>query len=491
MLTTLLFVHAFLVQHIGGSPTTDKLQSTATIPLTLTPADSCTDIDGCRTRYNIIWSSLVTILACVWTAVHRNIPEPAKAEESRLRHVAARVLEVAKIVVVTLLAPEWVLAWAVRQLLNARAFGKELEDARDEAARAWKTKRWVDEREGRGGSAGADKGERIPMRHRYLKRQAFDGSSLAVDEGAGRMRGRWTTRHWFFVIMGGFHYYEEGEPKHPLSRENVLGLVKTGDLVPPADDEIRGWSQGDALSKTLAVVQTLWFVIQCIARRVEGLPIMQLEVMTLAYTIMTVAMYAAWWDKPQNVGSPVRVVVKKLPESELPQLEHPQWYEWVFVVTAGWQDIFVDLRTHPRVPTFYGGGTNSDLNDTYADVIASGAAMVFGAVHCAAWNYAFPSRAEQLLWRISSVAIVVLPGAMLVSMVLMIITNRVSTYPDRTLDTVIDLSVNIVPPLFLFSGPIYVAARLLLLTLSFTTLRSLPYEAYRAVQWTVFIPHFT
>ncbi|KAI0059748.1 hypothetical protein BV25DRAFT_1785836, partial [Artomyces pyxidatus] len=80
----------------------------------------------------IIWSSLVTILACVWTAVHRNIAAPAKRGDSRSRRLVARVLEVAKIVVVTLLVPEWVLAWAVRQFLNARQIGRELEAARGE-----------------------------------------------------------------------------------------------------------------------------------------------------------------------------------------------------------------------------------------------------------------------------------------------------------------------------------------------------------------------
>ncbi|KAI0062786.1 hypothetical protein BV25DRAFT_1825331 [Artomyces pyxidatus] len=90
--------------------------------------------------------------------------------------------------------------------------------------------------------------------------------------------------------MGGFYLFKSGEPQHPLSRQDVVELVRTGDLVPPTEDEIRGWSQGDGLSKTLAIAQTLWFVVQCVARRIEGLPITQLELMTLAYTTITIAM---------------------------------------------------------------------------------------------------------------------------------------------------------------------------------------------------------
>ena len=37
--------------------------------------------------------------------------------------------------------------------------------------------------------------------------------------------------------------------------------------------------------------------------------------------------------------------------------------------------------------------------------------MVFGGIHCIAWSFAFPSTTEQLLWRISSIAITGIPLA--------------------------------------------------------------------------------
>ena len=37
--------------------------------------------------------------------------------------------------------------------------------------------------------------------------------------------------------------------------------------------------------------------------------------------------------------------------------------------------------------------------------------MVFGGIHCIAWSFAFPSSTEQLLWRISSIAITGIPLA--------------------------------------------------------------------------------
>ncbi|KAI0059813.1 hypothetical protein BV25DRAFT_1025789 [Artomyces pyxidatus] len=292
--------------------------------------------------------------------------------------------------------------------------------------------------------------------------------------------------------MGGFHYYKDGEPRHPLSRHDVVQLVRRGDLVPPTDEEIRNWSQGDGLSKTIAVVQTLWFVIQAIARRIEGLPITQLEIMTLAYATITVAVYLAWWDKPQNVGGPVRVAVKELPEPA-PVEKRKYWATHIFYVVAGMQDTLVDLRHKRHVPTFYGGGTyikpplvgGSGYNHISADAIALVFAMVFGAVHCAVWQYPFPSVAERHIWRVSSLAIVALPAAMLVPVLVMLIMmwNSVQI-PDF-------VPHGLFPFLFNLCSLPYITVRLQLIAISFSTLRSLHLDAYRAVQWTLRIPHST
>jgi hypothetical protein len=94
----------------------------------------CNDIHSCRTFTNLVWSCLTTIFACTWTAIHRNIPASRKGKLSG-------ILETGKIIVVALLVPEWVLAWAIRQFLNARAVGKALEDARTEARNTWGAKR--------------------------------------------------------------------------------------------------------------------------------------------------------------------------------------------------------------------------------------------------------------------------------------------------------------------------------------------------------------
>jgi len=65
------------------------------------------------------------------------------------------------------------------------------------------------------------------------------------------------------------------------------------------------------LSKGLVIVQTGWFVLQCIARHVEGLPITELELMTLAFATLNFFTYGLWLDKPLSVQRPYRVLVKR------------------------------------------------------------------------------------------------------------------------------------------------------------------------------------
>lgn len=211
----------------------------------------------------------------------------------------------------------------------------------------------------------------------------------------------------------------------------MLDLVKEGALIPPTRAELEDRGKADAISKTVAVVQTLWFIIQCIARRVEHLPITQLEIMTLAYTAISTFMYAFWWSKPLNVSCPIRV----------PLVGNP---------------------SDPKREDKFKGHTS---NAPY--YLVTLAIVVFGAIHCAAWNYSFPTRLERYLWRASSVfatGVLILP----VMLIIMCGVHNVAIY---------------------LPGILYIIARLILFGLAFSTLRSLAPEAYQDVQWTQLIPH--
>lgn len=94
-------------------------------------SNPCTDLTHCRTIWNIVWSCLVTIFSCTWVAVHPNIPCPKKRQSKNcfqrwiwnpLRSFASHRLP---LFVCALLVPEYILAWAIRQYLEARVIVKE------------------------------------------------------------------------------------------------------------------------------------------------------------------------------------------------------------------------------------------------------------------------------------------------------------------------------------------------------------------------------
>jgi hypothetical protein len=113
--------------------------------------------------------------------------------------------------------------------------------------------------------------------------------------------------------MGGFKLFDDTGPVCTLEPQELQSLAQDGEIDFPCitEREIQDRSKGDALSKGLVVIQTSWFILQCIARQIECLPITELELVTLAFAALNFITYALWWNKPLNVQCPVRVPKKQ------------------------------------------------------------------------------------------------------------------------------------------------------------------------------------
>ena len=84
---------------------------THAIPLT---AESAVSACAChRSIWDILWSCIATIFACLWISIHPNIPSP---NETGWRFFLRRL----ELMFWALLAPELVIVWAFRQWLGAR-----------------------------------------------------------------------------------------------------------------------------------------------------------------------------------------------------------------------------------------------------------------------------------------------------------------------------------------------------------------------------------
>ena len=150
----------------------------------------------------------------------------------------------------------------------------------------------------------------------------------------------------------------------------------------------------------------------------------------------------------------------------------------IFAFIVGGQDGDVNLSREDRVPRF---GANSDEDYVIiADAIVLVVGVCFGAIHCIAWIFSFPTHEELLMWRISSVGITAVPVFAPFMFLLAIWLNDSMNFQYSA----IAVMSSILP-----AGILYILARAVTLVLAFTSLRDLPPGAYETVYWTTFIPH--
>jgi len=127
---------------------------------------------------------------------------------------------------------------------------------------------------------------------------------------------KWTLKHGYLLGMGGVTLVD---PDRRESRDTEPGVVLTLDYfrthsnidmseITLADIEDR--SKGDALSKTISVFQTTWFLLHCIARFQQGLALSELELVTFALTSINRVTFVISWQKPLGVKEPIRIYLR-------------------------------------------------------------------------------------------------------------------------------------------------------------------------------------
>ncbi|KAF9473622.1 hypothetical protein BDN70DRAFT_885670 [Pholiota conissans] len=453
---------------------------------------------GQRTVNDIVLSCFATIFACTWSAIHPNIPAPTDCWWTRFKRQVT-------IMIYALLAPELITIWALRQRMGAK---------------------WIMEKYNReilGESTPRSDMRQTMLEHiqdipRALKRLFHDSPPPTASlEGP-----RWTVAHGFLVLMGGFMLSENGQPIYTLiqgppwdkmpASQQMIDNIKNKTIYAPriTEEDIQDRSKGDAISKTLVILQTTWFIVQCIARWSQHLPVTELEVVTLAFALLNGVTYTLWWDKPQNVGRPVllerQISVLDSVSGDVPatatapndavqptneaenaaaeaaQTEKPEaapillhvpprkesQVNLLWKIIGGDQEVFED-----RVSIFY--TPDVDMDDITFSVLVPVVGTLFGAVHLIpSWFLDFASRQEMWLWRASAIIITAIPSLPVVTLFLWDFGSFMQCF------LVTPAAVGYV---------LYPVARIILLTLALTSLRSLSSSALESIEWTTFIPH--
>ncbi|KAF8331047.1 uncharacterized protein EI90DRAFT_2996157 [Cantharellus anzutake] len=349
--------------------------------------------------WSIVYSCLLTIFACVWTAIHPDMPKQYSAWSFG---IGSRIFEMS----LTLVSPE-LAVWA-----------------------AWTE--W-----------GAE----------FNSVEAPD-----IDPSQG-----WTFTHSYFVVMSGFFDSSKQNAVKPDENEDpptlfekYPGIIdKSGGQrkVAVTREGVLDKSKGNFFAKSIVVLQLLWFATQYVGRWASHLPRSQLEAMTLAYAALSILVYALWWHKPLDVHFPICVTEEAHPDSPNP-------------------DAITDQALPKMENTSNPASPPADTIEPSSLWILVVTGIIFGGVHCLAWSFPFPTRAETLLWRISAIIITVGPGPFAWGMARW---EKKDYFSGR-----------------LFGGStmlFYPVARVILFTLTFTSLRSPPRDLYRTTSWTSFIPH--
>jgi hypothetical protein len=304
-----------------------------------------------RGTIDIVWSSLFTIFLCTWTALCLNVPD---RNENKLQMFKRR----AKWMFWAIIGPELVLSVAIGQWASAR--------------------RSV---------------------HRF--------------KAAGQPQ--WTIRHGFFADMGGILLQPKDSTPFVVNSRQLAYLVQHDYIPFPDITEAEIWdrSKADTLTKAMTIVQASWLVVQIVGRAIQRLETTTLELAAASIVFCTLGTFYCWLHKPSDVqkgltlsieASTAQILCKAGHAARKPYLHTPldfiakQSPTWSFDVMR-----FFGLRCDARERPL-----RSFPNDRFPDISTMekfclfSITVAFAVLHLIGWNFSFPTRTEQYLWRVSS-----------------------------------------------------------------------------------------
>ena len=434
-----------------------------------------------RGTLDVLESCFITIILCSWSILFLNVPA---GHQGRWDIILIK----ARWMVFTIFFPEVVIGIAVEQWRSAC---QSVEDfARFE-------KQWA-----------ADLASSQPSKQISRTRTNLD-----------RLRSSpWTMRHAFFADMGGFLLDCPDLRPFPVDGHQIAYLIENNHLEYPEIQPRVIWdrNKADTFARFLTLIQIIWFLIQAIGRRAQYLAVSTIELTSLAFIFCTVITSFFFRHKPRDAETPVvlscSATVAEIQEaaggqSRKAYVETPLDFvkppvTRTSLVAPFWFGVRVcfDWETNRDLPvkTFGNSKTTPPRGITIIDIAYTTLINVaYFGIHLAGWNFVYPSKIEQILWRISSLTLL---GLLIFYLIAVALGTMLASWIARTFfkndeETTI-LGVAGLLPRWLavvVHGPVIAAyglARCYILVEGFVNLRALPVTAYATVDWSNFIPHF-
>ena len=349
----------------------------------------------------------------------------------------------------------------------------------------------------------------------------------------------WTQQQAHFADMGGIHL-KLSDSEFPITSDMLLKLLEKKIVkLPTIEDQSQGIeltdtsestintipvelpdlpenmtqdrSKVDILAKSIAFLQTAWFVVQCRARRCQGLYITSLELSTVAFVVCTIGTMILWWSKLSGVMMPTMVSLNVPLAKLLDKEPDPSWIrhplEQLDDISLT-PSLHISVQPFLRYLTFWKKKTELSeyqkqqrrdeekarfrddrlppaprdwpLNFYLADV-----SMLFGAVYVAGWNIRFPTTVELILWRVAICSMLGgVVGFWAVDLVLKLcdhLCGEGGFGPGFPIKIALCAIITVV----------YTCCRLFLIIEMFASLRELPVSAYHTIKWTSALPHLS
>lgn len=277
------------------------------------------------------------------------------------------------------------------------------------------------------------------------------------------------------------------DPFH-LTTAAILKLRRSG-LLPKLPsitiDEIDDKNKSDAFTRAISVTQITWISVQVVAQAARRLAISQLEIAVLAFSACAIIIYALNWKKPKGISVPYTLISFPgvIPSEVVGGAvggDRTDLFE---------RSILSSLFDYDRPLETLGRRVPNDtcvrqenphesaVYDVFGLFIGT---LLFGGLHTAAWNFNFPTRMEQIVWRVSS---------LMCTIYMLAISACYGIFPapgdeDESNPTLVQAR----PLTARFISILYVLARLFLIVEMFRALCFLPPDAYMST-WATNIPH--
>jgi hypothetical protein len=423
-------------------------------------------------RPSLLTSPLVqTIFLCVWQAIHLNIPPPGEPPyKQSLRRIGWSILAI--------IAPKMVALNAWLQYRDARMLTRLVNNYRGLYPKE-QTPTWLEQvlqylrhlvgKLGMMSMSAVLAVDRLRMylcHRRNLRAFELEQRQLKVNDIASQLdkdQLPWTIDTAFYAICGGGVVLLDQHTTALRERTLVeMARLHPKSLLPLQRAVLQDPSKASGLAKFITCAQAFWFCSQCIARLSQNMAISLLELNTFAHCISAFFIYIFWWHKPYDVTTHIYLDLTDLPVEGLG-------------LRTGYRS---ENMAKEMFSSFFWARA-----EILRPLIMFLTFLVYGAIHSLAWEYHFPTPAERIIWRCSSVA------TASTGLIVLVTILRGSLWRTGIRSESIQHARTFLHVVMYFFSFVAIAARLFLVFESFRALPNSPASIYEVPRWTAYIPH--